>query len=193
MLKRIGTKYGGWSIPENSLGEDSIVYCVGIGEDISFDQGLMDTYKCKIYGYDPTPRSKTYLQSLDLDEKYIFRAIGLWNENTQIEFFEPKKKEHVSHSIQNIQKTGDSFRAQVNTLDNMMLANGHNKIDLLKIDIEGAEYDVLYDILEKNINIGIICVEFHHNQDTNTCVNKLKEKYELLCIHGNNDYTFKKK
>ena len=98
MLKRIGTNYGGWSIPENILNKDSIVYCIGVGEDISFDQGLMEEYGCKIYAYDPTPRSKTYLQGLNLDEKYIFKAIGLWNENTQIEFFEPKNEKHVSEA-----------------------------------------------------------------------------------------------
>ena len=42
MLKRIGTNYDGWTIPENILNEDSIIYCIGIGEDISFDIGLME-------------------------------------------------------------------------------------------------------------------------------------------------------
>lgn len=40
-LQEIGTKYGGWVIPVNLLNENSICYCVGCGEDISFDLGLI--------------------------------------------------------------------------------------------------------------------------------------------------------
>ena len=39
--------------------------------------------------------------------------------------------------------------------------NGHDSIDLLKIDIEGFEYEVLEDCLEDRIPIKQICVEFH--------------------------------
>lgn len=39
---------------------------------------------------------------------------------------------------------------------------GHDHIDILKMDIEGAEYPVLKDILESGIKIGQILVEYHH-------------------------------
>ena len=37
MIKRFGTQYGDFYYPEylNNLNEDSIIYCVGAGEDIS--------------------------------------------------------------------------------------------------------------------------------------------------------------
>ena len=44
MLK-LGTNYGGWSIPKNiKLNKDSIVYSGGVGEDISFDIKLQSKY-----------------------------------------------------------------------------------------------------------------------------------------------------
>jgi hypothetical protein len=36
------------------------------------------------------------------------------------------------------------------------------KVDILKMDIEGAEYDVICDLLNCNINVQQILVEFHH-------------------------------
>ena len=36
----------------------------------------------------------------------------------------------------------------------------HKKLDLLKLDIEGAEYEVVKSILEDKINAKILCLEF---------------------------------
>ena len=40
----------------------------------------------------------------------------------------------------------------------------HEKIDLLKLDIEGAEYSVLSDMLDMGILLTQILVEFHHGK-----------------------------
>ena len=37
----------------------------------------------------------------------------------------------------------------------------HNEIEVLKMDIEGAEYDVIDSILAANITINQFLVEFH--------------------------------
>lgn len=39
---------------------------------------------------------------------------------------------------------------------------GHAHIDLLKMDIEGAEYDVIQDMYNSNIRPGQMLIEFHH-------------------------------
>ena len=39
---------------------------------------------------------------------------------------------------------------------------GHEKIDVLKMDIEGAEYDVLSDFLACDASVRQLLVEFHH-------------------------------
>jgi len=38
----------------------------------------------------------------------------------------------------------------------------HASIDLLKMDIEGAEYDVLADMISQRIPVKQLLVEFHH-------------------------------
>lgn len=38
----------------------------------------------------------------------------------------------------------------------------HTNIDLLKINIEGGEYDIINDLAESNLSIKQIVLEFHH-------------------------------
>jgi hypothetical protein len=42
-----------------------------------------------------------------------------------------------------------------------MHEHGHTRIDLLKLDVEGAEYDVLDAMLADDLEVRILCVEFH--------------------------------
>ncbi len=44
-----------------------------------------------------------------------------------------------------------------------MRERGHSRVDVLKLDIEGAEYDVLHQLCEQQIDCGQILVEFHHH------------------------------
>ena len=38
---------------------------------------------------------------------------------------------------------------------------GHDRIDLLKLDIEGAEYELLDAMFESDIRPMVMCIEFH--------------------------------
>jgi FkbM family methyltransferase len=56
---RFGTEYGGFYYPKDlpKLNENSIIYCVGAGEDITHDITLSYKLKCPVYIFDPTPRA----------------------------------------------------------------------------------------------------------------------------------------
>jgi hypothetical protein len=53
--------------------------------------------------------------------------------------------------------------SEVRCLDlaTLMKQNGHEHLDLLKVDIEGAEYGVIDQILDRGIPVRQILVEFH--------------------------------
>jgi hypothetical protein len=40
---------------------------------------------------------------------------------------------------------------------------GHDRLDVLKMDIEGAEYGVLDDVVNSKIVVPQLLVEFHHH------------------------------
>ena len=37
----------------------------------------------------------------------------------------------------------------------------HDRIDLLKLDVEGAEYEVLKPLLGGDLKVRVLCVDFH--------------------------------
>ncbi len=47
------------------------------------------------------------------------------------------------------------------SIENIMKELGHKHIDVLKMDIESAEYDVIENILNAKISITQILIEFH--------------------------------
>jgi hypothetical protein len=57
---------------------------------------------------------------------------------------------------------GPAIEAPVYRLSTIMKTLGHSRVDLLKMDIEGAEYGVLADLLVSKIRPQQILVEFHH-------------------------------
>jgi FkbM family methyltransferase len=62
---RFGTEYGGYLLPENNdLNSESIIYSLGVGEDISFDTTITGKYNCKVFMFDPTPRSIEHVDKI---------------------------------------------------------------------------------------------------------------------------------
>lgn len=159
-LVRIGSDYGGWWVPESLFGADSIVYLAGAGEDITFDVGLMERFGCEVVSVDPTPRAIEHVRANAPAEGYRFLPVGLGGSNRVERFYAPADPTHVSHSIANLQRTSDYFEAELRTIRNLMGELGHERVDLLKIDIEGAEYEVLDDLVQSAVLPRVLCVEF---------------------------------
>lgn len=199
-MQNIGSDYGGWVIPADLLDEDSVCYCAGCGEDITFDTGLIEKYGCYVYGFDPTPRAVEYVkcQTKNYDH-YRFFDIGLWDHEDVLKFYAPRDPGHVSHSVLNLQKTEEYFEAKVNRLSKLMSDNRHNSLDLLKLDIEGAEYKVIDSIIQDNLDIKILCVEFDEsiNPIDRNYAYRIKESmqklinygYSLVYVQGSGNYT----
>lgn len=160
-LERIGSSYGGWVVPTNLISADWICYCGGAGEDITFDLGLIERFRCHVFSFDPTPRAIEHVRAKTAGEpRYCFYPIGLWSEDTTLRFYAPQNPQHVSHSAVNLQRTAEYFEAPCRRLSSIMRELGHDRIDLLKIDIEGAEYAVLDSMLADRLLVTVLCVEF---------------------------------
>jgi FkbM family methyltransferase len=158
---RLGSEYGGWHIPAGGIASDAVVYSAGLGEDATFDLELIVRYGCDVWAFDPTPRAIAFSKSIK-EKRFHFLSIGLWSADGPQQFFPPREESHVSHSITNIQGTSDStFEAMCRSLPSLMHELGHVRIDLLKLDIEGAEYEVLRPVLRGEITPTILAVEFH--------------------------------
>lgn len=85
---------------------------------------------------------------------------GLHTEDEEIKFYKPTNTEFVSHSVVKGMKGDDYINVKVKKLKTIMKELNHDKIDLLKIDIEGTECDVLTQMLEEKIYPKYLSVDF---------------------------------
>jgi FkbM family methyltransferase len=161
--KWYGSTYGGFYLCPEYLNESSIVYSFGIGEDVSFDNAIIKNHDCHVFGFDPTPKSINWVKGQKQHEKFHFYEFGISNKSEFVDFYLPKNPEHVSGSATVQQHIDISRKVSVHmkTLGDIMHELGHKHIDVLKMDVEGSEYDVIEDILNSKISITQILIEFH--------------------------------
>ena len=159
-LKRYGTDYGGWTVPVNHLTEESICYCVGVGVDASFDFALVENFSCNVFSFDPTELAIQYMEESEYDRtKLSFHRIGVWDENKTLKLFAPANPAHTSSSVYDLHGTNKYVEIECKTLKTIMLELGHSRLDLLKLDIEGAWKNVVENIVNEEIDISILCIE----------------------------------
>ncbi len=156
-----GEGYGSWSMLRASLARDAVVYSFGIGEDIAFERSVIGAYGVTVHAFDPTPRSCAYVEAARC-EGLVFTPVGLSDADGEGTFFLPTLEEHVSGTTFKAEHTAQEIRVQLRRLRTIMDGLGHERIDLLKMDIEGSEYRALDDLLAAGIRPLQLLVEFHH-------------------------------
>ena len=178
-----GNDYGGFYLDTSKLSSHDIVFSIGVGEDISFDKELIRYGLKKIYLFDPTPKSKRFIEQLNLNDNYTFLNIGVSNKDEKTKFYMPKNPTHVSGSIFVHSSTTDSdyIEVELKSIKTLLKNLNLDKIDILKMDIEGSEYAVLHRLIDDQIYPKQICVEFHNRyfQNGKYLFQKIKDK--LLC------------
>jgi len=192
---RIGSDYGGWWIKDN-LTSDDVVLSFGLGEDVTFDLGLIEKYNCKVFGFDPTPKSLNYLDTLNLPKNLSIYNYGLGSKDETVEFYLPENPKHVSGTIFSSDKK-NKIIVPLKSLNTICHDLDIQKIKVLKMDIEGAEYSVLESILDdKTIEVEQILIEYHHffekvsTEDTKTSIQLMRDNgYKLFKIEHYN-YSF---
>jgi FkbM family methyltransferase len=162
--KWYGNQYGGFYVYPKFLNQNSIIYSFGIGEDISFDISVIENHNCHVFGFDPTPKSiKWVKQHQSLPSKFIFFEYGIADKSGMIDFYLPKNIEHVSGSFIKQDNVDDKQKVlvEMKSWEDIVNTLGHSQIDVLKMDIEGAEYNILDSFLESSVPIIQILIEFH--------------------------------
>lgn len=160
-------KDGGWWFTPEGLNESSIVYSLGVGDEIDFDLSIIDKYGVTVHGFDPTPNSIDMLAGTDLPERFHFHPWAVTAQDGSLKFY-PRLKKDGSKSdvmytmIAEKETIDDVIEVPAYSLSSIAEKLGHQHIDLLKMDIEGAEYEVLDGLLASPIKPTQLLVEFHH-------------------------------
>ncbi|CAI5477206.1 unnamed protein product [Closterium sp. Yama58-4] len=176
-LEKLGGRkndgYGAWTLCTNHLRPGGIVYSFGIGGDVSFDNEMVNR-GYKVFGFDPTVTldhvSNLFKNNHERDQPSAFQfcQVGIGAVDGIITFFSPKNphlksKTAVKHEELSKRYESRGMPAPVMRLPTFMCTNGHGFIDVLKIDVEGVEFDICDEWLRMDtpLPVGQVLLEFH--------------------------------
>ncbi|MCL2074741.1 MAG: FkbM family methyltransferase [Marinilabiliaceae bacterium] len=197
----LGTDNAGFYVVPHLLNEKSIVYSFGVGENISFDKDIIKHFSCSVFAFDPTPKSIKFVERNVSDiENFIFFPFGLYNKDCHIDFYLPQNPNFVSGSTYKEDTLKEKISVPVKQISTIIKDLGHTQIDLIKMDIEGTEYDVIDDILGLDYHVPQIAIELHHRfknigiAKSKDLLRKMKNAgYKIAAISDTHEeYTFVK-
>lgn len=162
VTERIGSAYGRWTVADRPLATtvSPIVLSFGLGDDISFDEGMIRRYGARVYGFDPTPSSLEWLDGRGTPPRMEIHPIGLANFDGAQKFVLPPTERRGNFSARAM--VGRTVTLDVARYQSIVRKLGLTRVDLVKLDIEGSEYDVLPDLLSSSVCPLQLLVEFHH-------------------------------
>jgi FkbM family methyltransferase len=163
--KLIGTAYGGWYVATNLLPPQPRVLSLGIGSDVSFDAAMIRDFGASVTACDPTPiAAETVANAAFPTQHFCFLAVAV-SDFDGMGVFEPVVVNGTPSGCFRLtaaRSNPDSMTVRVQSLDTVIQTCFDGEIDLMKMDIEGAEYQVIDALLKLRWRPRQIAVEFHH-------------------------------
>ena len=144
------------------VAENDIVF------DIGFNYGLFTldalTYKPKkVVGFEPNPKLVKLFNQLEIDSVELHKAAVSDKTGTTIFYENDFSGKSSIHSDVNSDTSINSYKVNIYSFNSM--AEQYDVINYLKVDCEGAEYEIFESIPNEFLTNRIrkIALEFHHN------------------------------
>ena len=128
-----------------------------------------------IHSFEPMP----FLQSMLFKYQQVYKKYdwkihpyGLWKETGTLELFTTSTDDFTATSgVMQVSNADKKLNVQVSTIQNFIEENKIETIDLLKLDCEGAEYEILFSLSDadykkvKRIAMETHVTEHHKTED----------------------------
>ena len=187
-IRRVGDEHSGWVMDVNPPPQTA--YCAGVGQGMSLELELARMMSKPVLVFDPSPTGINTVAKSDAKNLQFF-PIGLAANAGLVKFSLPKVAGEGSYSV--VQEGIETVCFECYDLSTIMSRNGDHCIDLLKMDIEGFEYDIVNQFLDQKIPVRQLCVEFHAwlgpNRTLKTIARLYNAGYRIIHKHRG-DYTF---
>lgn len=192
-LVRLGSDRGGWTVDLDSIPHRSVVIDAGIGRDDSFARELLSRKAVTVVALDPSPDARDHYEKNPVPVGMVFLPFALTKDGEDVEFFVGDGRSDSAKSAGMPGMTGRGYTAKGISMPML----GRNDVSLVKLDIEGMEFDVL----ERCINVARqVAVEFHTVQlphripDMERLIERFNmEMYDVIHRTERNEVTFLKR
>ncbi len=153
----------------NNLTSSSVVVDVGCGHVAEFSRSMISRYNLTAYGVDPTKKHSVHLEKLEKESQgnFVYLPYAVTKQNGLMKFYESVENESGSTLSQHnnvVSFATSEYEVESVNLQTLAQKTGKPTIDFLKLDLEGAEYELLHHVTEKELApFKQIFVEFHHH------------------------------
>lgn len=145
-----------------------VIVDVGCGFDADLSVALIKKYGIKSFGVDPTKKHREQLKQLEFKHKGVFfhLPVAVSSENGEVEFFESEDNVSGSFLLGHKNIASDrviAYKVKSLTPDSLLKEVGLKKAKYLKLDLEGAEYNLIFSNRKEFFEpFSQVFVEFHH-------------------------------
>lgn len=172
--ERLGTRYGGWWLDRRALGKNPLLVDCGLGLDISFPTAFLARFGGTVIGIDPNPASIAYCEARKPPGMTVL-ARAFWPEaGRRLRFHLPRPPEQLPKGADGVSGSllgshsyagEEAVEVLTTSLAEVLREAGREECDILKLDIEGAEYEVLADLCRTGMirKARQVLIEFHHH------------------------------
>lgn len=170
-----------------NLTRDSVVIDAGCSYEADFSMYMIRHFGAKAYGVDPTMKHAPALRRISQahPDHFVHLPLAVGRDDGQVLFYESQSNESGSMMDDHINvRRDETTRYEVRVVSLRTLAEkvGAAAIDVLKLDLEGAEYPLLEGVTAEDLSpFRQIFVEFHHHAltqfsdvDTSRIVNRIR-------------------
>jgi len=172
-MTRVGTEYGGYPIFMKRMNADAKIFSFGLGADVSFDVALMKASGATVHGFDNTPKHMEWWNaqgkaSIPGGLKFEHHELLLGVEDGTLKLSLPAGHA-TSYAPGTSSKQGfqDGSEVELPAKSLASLVKEHNvqQLEVLKIDVEGAEWALLESWVQQWGETGLpacqLMIEFH--------------------------------
>ena len=155
-------------IYKTPLNENSVVIDVGCCNDPDLSIFFMKAFDSFAYGVDPTKKHFKELQEIsERYKKFKHLPFAIAEKDQQMTFFESKDNDSGSllNSHINVQKDRiEAYEVEAITISTLLKKINIERVDFLKLDLEGAEFALLEKTQGKDFeSVDQLYIEFHHH------------------------------
>jgi FkbM family methyltransferase len=159
----VGTPYGGYLLPTNHIGREWLCYCIGTGADISFELELIRRWDARVRSFEAVPHFVEHLQDQAADEpRLTLEHAALAGSDGPLRMQVTHVAASRSVSAAGLYESDNYIEVPGRTLLSLMAEHGDSQLDLLKMDVEGLEYELLPSLDLNGLGIKVLCVQLHH-------------------------------
>jgi FkbM family methyltransferase len=164
-LERLGSDYGGWTIPVDVVERDATVWSLGTGHDASFDVEMLRRYDgARVRAFDPFARNLAGARELAGDDpRYSTHHCAIAAADGPLVLHGDPDPDLGSVGPPVPGRAQPTFTVDGRSIASLQAELGDAAIDVLKMDIEGAEYAVLAGLDLRAAGVRVLCCELHFN------------------------------